>query len=83
MLYNQHGNNDQGANYGLKAKINRLKKIDQGWYKNEIRNIYKIITNKNFDDFVKSNKLILKPFDLRRKKIDSIFIWFLIFFRSL
>ena len=74
---------DKGANYGFKPKINRLKKIDQGWYKNEIRNIYKIITNKNFDDFVKSNKLILKPFDLRRKKIDSIFIWFLIFFRSL
>ena len=80
MLYNQHSHNDQGANYGFKPKINRLKKIDQGWYKNEIRNIYKAITNKNFDDFIKNENLKFKPLSLRRKKSESLFVWLLILF---
>ena len=81
MLYRQHNNNVLGANYGYFAFIDRLGKIYNNWYKNEIRNIYKLVTKKNFHQFIKSEKLILKPLSLKRKKIYSIFIWCLLFLR--
>ena len=81
MLYRQHDNNELGVNYGYFASINRLKKIYNSWYKNEIKNIYNLVTKKNFDQFIKFEKIILKPLSLRRKKIYSIFIWCLLFLR--
>lgn len=81
MLYRQHDNNELGVNHGYFAFIDRLKKIYNYWYKKEIRNIYKLVTKKNFDQFIKSEKIILKPFSLRRKKTHSFFIWCLLFLR--
>ena len=81
MLYRQHNNNVLGANYGYYASIDRLKKIYNHWYKKEIKNIYNLVTKKKFYQFIKSEKIILKPLSLRRKKIDSFFIWFLLFLR--
>ena len=81
MLYRQHNNNELGANYGYFAFIDRLKKINNHWYKNEIRNTYKLVTKKNFDQFIKSEKIILKPLSLRRKRVHSFFIWCLLFLK--
>jgi rhamnosyltransferase len=78
MLYRQHNNNELGVNHGYFAFIDRLKKIYNYWYKREIENIYKIVTRKNFDQFIKSEKIILKPLSLRRKKTHSFFIWCLL-----
>ena len=80
MFYVQHANNDQGANHGILAKLIRIKKIQKSWYKSEIYNIYKIITGKNFDNFIKLENLKFKPLSLRRKKSESLFVWLLILF---
>ena len=80
MFYVQHANNDQGANHGILAKLIRIKKIQKSWYKSEIYNIFKIITGKNFDNFIKLENLKFKPLSLRRKKSESLFVWLLILF---
>jgi rhamnosyltransferase len=36
MLYRQHGSNDTGAKTSISSIINRLKLIQNGWYKNQI-----------------------------------------------
>ena len=81
ILYRQHENNTIGANIGLASKLFRIKNIYNKWYKNQVVDKYKIITNKNFKDFINYEKLILKPFSLRRKKLESLFIWFILVFK--
>jgi rhamnosyltransferase len=78
MFYRQHENNEMGANSTIKSKWNRIKKIKNNWFKNEVINHYEIITNKKFNQFIKSEKLILNIFNLRRKKLHSLIIWFLL-----
>ena len=81
ILYRQHENNTIGANIGLASKFFRIKNIYNKWYKNQVVNKYIIITNNNFKDFINHEKLILKPFNLRRKKLESLFIWFILVFK--
>lgn len=83
MLYRQHNSNQIGANNGLRQKLNRIKDIKNNWYKHQIHNIFKILSDKNFNECIKSNYLIFKPFSLRRKKTHSIIIWILILFGAL
>lgn len=83
MLYRQHKNNVSGANYTLKAKWIRFKKILNNWYRNQIIINYELITKKEFNQFIKSEKLILRPFCLRRKRLYSLLIWLLISIRVL
>ncbi len=79
MLYRQHEKNVLGENYTIGAKWQRLKLIMNNWYKNQIIKNYELITKKSFNQFIKSEKLIFKPFSLRRRKLHSLFLWFLIF----
>ena len=44
MLYRQHCNNVLGANIGLKAKLARLKKLKQGWYRTEVIKIAEVVS---------------------------------------
>ena len=83
MLYRQHEHNQMGANTGLMAKIYRLKDIKNNWYKWQVINTYELITGKSHNNFFKEEKLILKPFALRRRKLHSLFIWLLIIFKLL
>ena len=42
VKYRQHSNNVVGANAGWKAKLVRLQKLRQGWYRNEVIKIARI-----------------------------------------
>lgn len=42
VQYRQHDHNVLGANVGLKAKIARLAKLKQGWYKSEVKKIIEV-----------------------------------------
>ena len=55
-----------------------MKKIIDNWFRDEVVNCYELITNKKFNQFIKSEKLILNIFNLRRKKLHSLIIWFLL-----
>jgi rhamnosyltransferase len=81
MLYVQHENNQIGANSGLFAKIYRIKKIQNNWYSNQVLNNFSLIVNKDFRALVTKEKLIFKPFSLRRKISHSVFIWLLLVLR--
>lgn len=86
--YRQHENNVVGVNYGLglsKQKLNSLKKrfklIRNGFYRNSILNIAKIINYENWVikslkklSFIDRIKLILNINFFRRSKIDSFFL---------
>ena len=78
MLYRQHQSNVSGANYTIKAKLTRFNKILDDWYKNQIMLNYEVITNKEFNEFVRSERLLFKPLSLRRNKLYSLFIWLLL-----
>jgi rhamnosyltransferase len=39
LMYRQHENNVMGANSGIKAIVNRLRKINDGWYRDEVSKI--------------------------------------------
>jgi rhamnosyltransferase len=39
LMYRQHANNVIGANSGIKAIANRLRKINDGWYRGEVSKI--------------------------------------------
>ncbi len=83
ILYRQHDNNVSGANYSFKDKWKRLKKIADSWYKHQIIINYELVTRKKFSQYIKDEKLILKPFDLRRDKLYSLAVWILILLRTL
>ena len=83
ILYRQHDNNVSGANHSFKAKWKRLKKIVDSWYKNQIIFNYELVTRKRFSQYIKDEKLILKPFNLRRNKLYSFVVWILILLRTL
>jgi rhamnosyltransferase len=83
VYYRQHQNNVIGANAGLKALISRLQRINNGWYREEVTLISKVVSTINYDtNFQRFQKIIqlkssldrfrLLPFVLqgRRKLID-------------
>lgn len=78
MLYRQHANNVSGANHNLLSRYSRFKKIMNNWYKKQIMLSYELVTKRKFNQFIKSEKLIFKPFSLRRKTSYSIAIWLLL-----
>ena len=81
MLYRQHEENQIGANSGLIAKFDRINRIKNSWYKEQVVNTYKLISSNEFEEFIKNENLISKPLSLRRKLSHSIVIWFLILFK--
>lgn len=78
MLYRQHQNNQIGVNSGLKAKFSRIKDIQNNWYKDQIIYNFNTVVREDFRNFIFLNKLIFKPFSLRRKLSHSVFVWLLI-----
>lgn len=73
ILYRQHNNNQEGANYGIKQKIKRLKKLKTGEYKSYINEILKS-TKSPFARTLKT-KIIKNPFLFRRKKTEAFFLF--------
>jgi rhamnosyltransferase len=70
LLYRQHSSNVSGVNSGIAAKIKRLSILFNGWYYYDLRILipfaqrYGLVAN------------FKNPFELRRSKFESLFIWF-------
>jgi rhamnosyltransferase len=57
LKYRQHGANVVGANVGITAKLTRLQKLRQQWYRNEVTKIakicYKLSANEHIDKLIR------------------------------
>jgi rhamnosyltransferase len=47
VFYRQHATNLLGANSGLKSKLARLKKLNNGWYRNEVLKVTEVCQHLN------------------------------------
>jgi rhamnosyltransferase len=87
VLYRQHESNVLGANSGLKAKLSRIVKLKQGWYRSEIKNMCKIslMISQNEEinqllkllesnTFISQIKLLCYVPQARRKFSDRVFL---------
>ncbi len=85
LMYRQHANNVIGANSGIKAIVNRLRKINDGWYRGEVSKICEVVVGINPDPkliklsgllkartFLSQLKLIPYVFQARRKPLDRV-----------
>ncbi len=85
LKYRQHANNVIGANSGIKAIFNRLRKINDGWYRDEVSKICEVVVGINPDPkliklsgllkartFLSQLKLIPYVFQARRKPLDRV-----------
>lgn len=81
MLYRQHNNNQVGVNVGMKAYLNRLKKINNGWWLSQALLIAEIVEVKK-SQFVQSwsklgrielLRLAMKAFQCRRNSQEKCF----------
>ena len=54
MKYRQHNNNVVGVNYGMKARMTRLRSIADGWYRSEVVKICLVCQKLSNDSFVRS-----------------------------
>ena len=93
LQYRQHDKNVVGANSGIKAKLARLKKISNGWYRAEVLKIL-AVTSQLSDgpklikisgllekkDFLSRLKLLQFIPQARRKRSDRIFLALMIIF---
>jgi rhamnosyltransferase len=83
LMYRQHANNVIGANSGISAILNRLWKINDGWYRGEVLKICEVAVRINQDPklirlsellksrvFVSQLKLLPYVFQGRRKLVD-------------
>ena len=75
ILYRQHSNNQVGANLGLKQKINRLLKLKNGIYRNEISEILESVNIKKEIKLNIKNSVLKNPFLFRRKTSEAIFLY--------
>lgn len=91
MLYRQHPHNVVGANVGLKAKLARLKKLKQGWYRAEVIKVAAVVAlisdnadlkklNKllNQKNFISQIKLLMYVPQARRSALDQFVLFVLI-----
>lgn len=60
VMYRQHDKNVFGANYGIKAKIFRVKKFFNGWYRSEVIKIVSLCFSINQDRDLESLINVLK-----------------------
>ncbi len=85
LMYRQHANNVIGANSGIKAIVNRLSKINDGWYRGEVLKICEVAVGINAEpklikllELLKSSSfksrisLLSYVVQARRKLIDRI-----------
>lgn len=85
LMYRQHANNVIGANSGIKAIVNRLRKINDSWYRGEVSKICEVVVGINSDPkliklsvllkactFLSQLKLLTYVFQARRKPLDRV-----------
>ncbi len=85
LKYRQHANNVIGANSGIKAIFNRLRKINDGWYRGEVSKICDVVVEINPDPkliklsgllksrtFLSRLQLLPYVFQGRRKFLDRV-----------
>ena len=93
LRYRQHDKNVVGANSGIKAKLARLKKISNSWYKDEVLKILAVACQLSNDpklvtisrlhekkDLLSRLKLLRFIPQSRRKMSDRIFLVLMIIF---
>jgi len=78
IYYRQHSANVAGVNKGIKAKFNRVKILFHGWYFSDLMYLLSFAKQKN------NLPGFYNAFQLRRSKIQSVFIWvyFWLYFKS-
>jgi rhamnosyltransferase len=75
MKYRQHNSNYLGSNAGLEAFFKRLNLVRNGWYINQVRTIFFVVTIKNETSFKLEKLFLIKNFfHLRRSLRDAIFL---------
>lgn len=87
LMYRQHANNVIGANSGIKAILNRLRKINDGWYRGEVSKICDVAVGINSDPkliklsgllkartFLSQLQLFSYVFQGRRKFVDRVML---------
>ncbi len=75
MLYRQHESNQEGAHLGFKSHLTRIKMINNGWYRTEVRKISGLIRNDDSNAFNLDRWFLIKNFyQLRRNKRDAFFL---------
>jgi len=93
LMYRQHANNVIGANSGIKAIVNRLCKINDGWYRGEVSKICDVAVGINHDprlikllkllelnSFISRVRLLSYMPQARRKLLDRIVLALTIIF---
>lgn len=88
LLYRQHEVNAFGANSGLKAITSRLRKLNQGWYTEQIVTIARVLNYQNASPLQKISRLniwdriflIITSYQFRRRLRDRfVFAFFIAF----
>jgi rhamnosyltransferase len=69
IYYRQHSSNVAGVNKGIKAKFKRVKILFHGWYFSDLMCLLSFAKQKN------NLPGFYNAFQLRRSKIQSVFIW--------
>ena len=85
LMYRQHANNVIGANSGIRAILYRIRKSNDGWYRDEVSKICDVVIGINPDPYLVRlsgllkartflSQLKLLPYTLqaRRKLIDQV-----------
>lgn len=93
LMYRQHANNVIGANSGIKAIFNRLRKINDGWYRGEVTKICDVVECISHDQklvklskllksrsFISRARLLTYVSQARRKLLDRIVLALTIIF---
>lgn len=69
LLYRQHDSNVAGVNSGFKAKLKRLSLLFNGWYIADLKKLHMFVISKGlYINFI-------NPLEMRRSKIQSLFIY--------
>lgn len=84
MLYRQHQNNQVGANNGLRAYVKRFKQVFSGDWFSRVENLVNILSLGEMKpaiflmkkESVSYLKLSMMSMELRRKKVESIYLSF-------
>ena len=72
LMYRQHANNVIGANSGIKAIVNRLRKINDGWYRGEVSKICDVVEGISHEQkLVKLSKLLKSDSFISRVRLLS------------